>query len=98
MAGFAKGLLQKELKPPPDFDIKIERAHRSLAAKPKDPTAPPRKIIVGFLDAAVKDSVIRQAWSQGPVLFQDRQIYFDQDYFPDLQHRRMRVHKVIKQL
>ena len=98
MAGFVKDLLQRELKLPPGLDIKIERAHRSLAAKPKDPTAPPRSIIVRFLDAAVKDTIIRQAWSQGPVLFQGKRIYFDQDYSPDLQQKRMRVHDVIKQL
>ena len=98
MAGFAKDLLQKELKLPPDLDIKIERAHRSLVAKPKDATASPRSIIVRFLDAAVKDTVIRQAWSQGPVLFQGKRIYFDQDYSPDLQQKRMRVREVIKQL
>lgn len=98
MAGFIKDLLQKELKLPPDLDIKIERAHRSLAAKPKDATVPPRSIIVRFLDAAVKDAIIKQAWSQGPVLFQGKRIYFDQDYSPDLQRKRMRVHEVIKQL
>lgn len=98
MAGFIKDLLQKELKFPPDLDIKIERARRSLAAKPKDATVPPRSIIVRFLDAAVKDAIIKQAWNQGPVLFQGKRIYFDQDYSPDLQRKRMRVHKVIKQL
>lgn len=98
MAGFIKDLLQKELKLPPDLDIKIERAHRSPVAKPKDATAPPRSIIVRFLDVAAKDAIIRQAWSQGPVLFQGKQIYFNQDYSPDLQQKRMGVHKVIKQL
>lgn len=98
MPGFIKDLLQKELKLPPELDIKIERAHRSLAAKPKDVTAPPRSIIVRFLDAAVKDTIIKQAWSQGPVLFQGKRIYFDQDYSPDLQQKRMRVHEVVKQL
>lgn len=98
MAGFIKDLLQKELKLPPDLDIKIERAHRSLVAKPKDATAPPRSIIVRFLDAAVNNTIVRQTWSQGPVLFQGKRIYFDQDYAPDLQQKWMRVHKVIKQL
>ena len=98
MAGFIKDLLQKELKLPPDLDIRIERAHRSLVAKPRDATAPPRSIIVRLLDAAVKDTIIKQAWSQGPVLFQGKRIYFDQDYSPDLQQKRMRVHEVIKQL
>lgn len=96
--GFVKDLLQKVLKLPPGTDIKIERAHRSLVAKPTDPTAPPRSIIVRFLDAGVKDAIIRQAWSQGPVLFQDKRIYFDQDYSPDLQQKRMRVQDAIKQL
>lgn len=67
-------------------------------AKPKDATAPPRSIIVRFLDVAAKDAIIRQAWSQGPVLFQGKQIYFNQDYSPDLQQKRMGVHEVIKQL
>lgn len=35
MARFVKDLLQKELKLPPDLYIKIERAHCSLAAKPR---------------------------------------------------------------
>ncbi|KAI4815058.1 hypothetical protein KUCAC02_005224 [Chaenocephalus aceratus] len=66
MAGFIKELLHKVLKIPSLTDIKIERAHRSPPFTPhRDPTAPPRHIIVRFLDAAVKDLVIRQAWSQG---------------------------------
>lgn len=98
MVGFIKDLVQKELKMSPDLDIKIERAHRSLAAKPKDAAAPPRSIIVRVLDAGVKDAIIKQAWSQGPVLFNGKRIYFDQDYSPDLQQKRMRVHEVVKQL
>lgn len=47
MVGFVRGLLHKELKLPPDTDIRMERAHRSLVAKPTDLT------IVRFLDAAV---------------------------------------------
>lgn len=76
-AGFVKDLLQKILKLPSEMDIKIERAHRSLTSKPKDSTAPPRSIIVRFLDAAVKDAIIQQAWSQGQVFFQDKRIFFD---------------------
>lgn len=51
-----------------------------------------------YLDAAVKDEVIRQAWSQKQVFFQDKRIFFDQDYSPDLQKKRAKVHEVIKQL
>ncbi|KAL1268671.1 hypothetical protein QQF64_034034 [Cirrhinus molitorella] len=63
-AEFVKGLINTVLDLPQDMDIKIERAHRALGAKPKDPTAPPRSIIVRFLDYAVKDTILRQAWSQ----------------------------------
>ncbi|KAF3859889.1 hypothetical protein F7725_000144, partial [Dissostichus mawsoni] len=77
----------------------IERAHRSPPYTPhRDPTAPPRHIVVRFLDAAVKDLVIRQAWSQGQVSFQDKRIFFDQDYSPELHKKRAKVHEVIKQL
>ncbi|KAL1250758.1 hypothetical protein QQF64_018554 [Cirrhinus molitorella] len=34
--------------------------------------SPPRSIIVRFLDAGVKDAIIRQAWSQGQIHFQER--------------------------
>ncbi|KAI4791957.1 hypothetical protein KUCAC02_033703 [Chaenocephalus aceratus] len=79
--------------------FQIERAHRSPPFTPhRDPTAPPRHIIVRFLDAAVKDLVIRQAWSQGQVSFQDKRIFFDQDYSPELHKKRAKVHEVIKQL
>ncbi|KAI4833158.1 hypothetical protein KUCAC02_016072 [Chaenocephalus aceratus] len=95
MAEFIKELLHKVLKIPSLTDIKIERAHRSPPFTPhRDPTAPPRHIIVRFLDAAVKDL----AWSQGQVSFQDKRIFFDQDYSPELHKKWAKVHEVIKQL
>lgn len=45
---------------PPELDIKIERAHHSLEFKPKH-SSDPRSVIVRFLDAAVKDMIIKQA-------------------------------------
>lgn len=97
-AGFVKRLLHDVLNLPKDMDIKIERAHRSIAPKPVDPAMPPRSIIVRFLDAAVKDVIIRQAWSQGQIHFQKRRLFFDQDYSPELQKKRTKVYEVIKQL
>lgn len=98
VVAFVKALLPKVLTLPPNLDIKIERAHRSLQSRPTDPAAPPRSIIVRFLDAAVKDIVLQQAWSQGKVMFQDKRIFFDQDYSPELQKKRAKVHAVVKQL
>jgi len=98
VGAFVKDLLPKVLKLPPNIVIKIERAHRSLQTRPADPAAPPRSIIVRFLDAAVKDAILQQAWSRGKVMFQDKRIFFDQDFSPEQQKKRAKVHAVIKQL
>ncbi|KAK7882300.1 hypothetical protein WMY93_028474 [Mugilogobius chulae] len=98
MTAFVKDLLPKVLTLPPGLDIRIERAHRSLQSKPTNPAAAPRSILVRFLDAAVKDVVLQQAWKQGQVSFQDKRIFFDQDYSPELQKKRSKVHVIVKQL
>ncbi|KAI4826601.1 hypothetical protein KUCAC02_030044 [Chaenocephalus aceratus] len=69
------------------MDIHIERAHRSLLAKPKENTAPPRAIIVRFLDYRVKEQVIQQAWKQ-KTTYEGRTIYFNQDYTNEVQKKR----------
>lgn len=93
--GFVKGLLRETLKLSPEIDI--ERAQRSLGPKPRDSAAPHRSIIVRFLDAAIKDEIIRQEWRQKQVFFQDKRIFF-QDNSPNLQKKRAKVREVIKQL
>ncbi|KAL0151146.1 hypothetical protein M9458_053659 [Cirrhinus mrigala] len=60
---FVKYLHTSTLNSLPDVDIKIERAHRALASKPKD-TEPPRSIVVKFTDFPVKEAILRQAWLQ----------------------------------
>lgn len=52
--GFVKKLLNDILKLPSGIDIKIERTHLSLTRKTEDSTAPPRSIIIRFLDEALK--------------------------------------------
>uniref|UniRef100_A0A3B3YAM2 L1 transposable element RRM domain-containing protein n=1 Tax=Poecilia mexicana TaxID=48701 RepID=A0A3B3YAM2_9TELE len=78
-------------------DLCIERAHRSLVNKPKDSTAPPRAIIVRFLDYKIKEQVIKQAWSQ-KICYEGRIIYFNQDYTTEVQKKRKQAREVIKQL
>ena len=92
-----KNLIETALQLPPEVNIKIERAHRSLGLKPAR-AAPPRSIIVRFLDYTVKKAVLQQAWAQRQVKFQGEVIYFDQDYSPEVQRKRARVRGVIKQL
>lgn len=62
-----------------EVDIKLDRAHRATIPKPKE-TAPPRSVIVRFLDYSVKQLVLQQAWKQRDIQFQGRRVYFDQDY------------------
>ncbi|KAJ4930509.1 hypothetical protein JOQ06_024820 [Pogonophryne albipinna] len=95
---FITALLHTKLKVPGDTEIKLERAHRALAPKPKESSAPPRSIIVRFLDFSVKQIILQQAWKQRDIEFEGQRVYFDQDYSPDLQGKRKRVREVIKQL
>lgn len=95
---FVKELLQAVLQPMPDVNLQLERAHRSLTARPKNPAAAPRSLIVKFLDYSVKDTILRQAWSQKRILYKTEPIFFDHDYSPELQKKRAQVREVIKQL
>lgn len=80
-----------------DLEIKLERAHRAIAPKPKT-KASTRSIIVRFLDFSVKQAVLQQAWKQRDITFQGQKVYFDQDYSPDVQRKRKQVREVIKRL
>ncbi|KAK1882645.1 LINE-1 type transposase domain containing protein 1 [Dissostichus eleginoides] len=95
--GFISGFIRSSLQIPAEVDIRIERAHRSLLAKPKENTAPPRAIIVRFLDYRVKEQVLQQAWKQ-KTTYEGRTIYFNQDYTNEVQKKRKQVRDVIKKL
>ncbi|KAF3842601.1 hypothetical protein F7725_024552 [Dissostichus mawsoni] len=88
MVAFIKKLLPTVLPSLPlkEDDIRI------------DQNDPPRSILVGFADYTVKEQILRQAWTQGQVKMGDRQIYFDNDYSPELQRKRAQVRYVIKEL
>lgn len=95
--GFVTDFIRTSLQIPDDMDIRIERAHRSLVPKPKENTAPPRVIIVRFLDYRTKDHVIQQAWKR-KTTYEGRTIYFNQDYTTEIQRKRKQVRDVIKKL
>uniref|UniRef100_A0A3Q3FYM6 L1 transposable element RRM domain-containing protein n=1 Tax=Kryptolebias marmoratus TaxID=37003 RepID=A0A3Q3FYM6_KRYMA len=97
MISFVIDLMRTSLKLPQDMDLCVERAHRSLNAKPKH-SAPPRSIIVRFFNYRVKEKVIQMAWSRRDVTHHGRRIYFDQDYTVNMQKKRKKVREVIKQL
>ena len=78
--------------------MEVVRAHRATVPKPKEPTAPPRSIIVRFLDYRVKQKILLQAWSQGDIEYEGRRVVFDHDYSQSLQKKRKAVWEVIKKL
>lgn len=95
---FVHDLLKSALRLPPELNIVIERAHRALTAKPKNPEAAPRSLVVRFLDFSVKELILRQAWEQKKVMHEGKQIYLDNDFSPELQKRRALVREAVKQL
>lgn len=98
MMTFVTDFLENSLELQEGTDIKLERAHRALGPKPKDAAAPPRSIIVRFLDFKVKQTVLQQAWKQRNAQYQGHKIYFDQDYSAEVQRKRKKVREVIKKL
>lgn len=91
---FITGIIKLKIQIADDMEIHIERAHRSLVAKPKDSAALPRAIIVRFVDYRVKAFVIRQAWKQ-KTTYEGQTIYFNQDY---TRKKRKQVRDVVKKL
>uniref|UniRef100_A0A8C6L074 L1 transposable element RRM domain-containing protein n=1 Tax=Nothobranchius furzeri TaxID=105023 RepID=A0A8C6L074_NOTFU len=63
---FIESLLWKKLQLPETFELKIQRAHRALASKPP-PGAPPRTIIVNFLEFSTKETILREIWKKGKI-------------------------------
>lgn len=97
MIKFISNLMRSSLELPEDFDLCLERAHRSLTMKPKEP-APPRSIIIRFSDYRARETVLQHAWKKRGVTYQGQKIFFDQDYTSDVQKKRKQVREVIKQL
>lgn len=99
MIAFIKKLLPTVLTnlPLTEADIRIDRAHRALMPKPKE-NDPPRSIVIKFADYTVKEQILQHAWRQRTVKMGEKQIYFDNDYSPELQRKRAQVRHVVKQL
>lgn len=91
---FIVKLLRRELPLPQDLDLKIQRAHRSLAHKPR-PEAPPRPIIINFQEFTTKELVLREAWKKGKIQLGNRPLFFDHDYATEIVKKR-REYNVIK--
>lgn len=94
---FVTDFLKRELPLPADFDLKIQRAHRVFAAKPR-PKNNPRQIIVNFQEYTTKELILKEAWKKGRIQSNGRNIYFDHDYATEIVQKRMAYQEIKKVL
>ncbi|KAK7898842.1 hypothetical protein WMY93_019695 [Mugilogobius chulae] len=95
---FIESFLTEQLQLPGGSDLKIQRAHRSLTNKPP-PEAPPRAIIVNFLEYSTKEMILREAWKK-KIQMGSKTVYFDHDYPPEIVARRKEytgIKKILKE-
>lgn len=87
-------LLGKEiLQSPPELD----RAHRSLAAKPPA-GRPPRPVIIRLHRYQIKDLIIREARRRGKFDYRGVPIRIVEDYSPEVLNRRAQYKDIMSEL
>uniref|UniRef100_A0A3B4X6F3 L1 transposable element RRM domain-containing protein n=1 Tax=Seriola lalandi dorsalis TaxID=1841481 RepID=A0A3B4X6F3_SERLL len=97
MLDFTARLLKVALKLPDNDDLAIERAHRSLAAKPIN-TNISRSIVVKFLHFQTKQRILYKGWNTKELQFEGSRITLDHDYSTALQRRRKEYGEIKRQL
>ena len=83
---FVETLLKRELSLPADCNLRIQRAHRSLAQKPAD-GALPRPIIVNFLEFSTKERILREV-RRKKIHLGNKALSFDHDYASEIVLKR----------
>lgn len=91
---FIVDLLRREVPLPVGLELKIQRAHRVPAHKPRTGD-PPRPIVVNFQEFTTKELILREAWRKGRIELSGRVIYFDHDYATEIVQKR-KEYQVIK--
>ena len=79
-------------------DLRIQRAHRALAPKPKT-GQPPRSTVINFQEFIVKEMILKKAWEKKTITLGGNRIYFDHDYSErTLQQRKAysNIKKILK--
>lgn len=97
---FIESLLRSKLPIPEELNLKIQRAHRSLAQKPP-PDKPPRPIIINFQEFTTKELVLKEAWKKsqtGKIELNNRILYFDHDYAAEIAKKRKEYNGIKKAL
>lgn len=85
---FVTKLIRAQIGPPvAETNLGIQRCHRALAPKPQE-GAPPRSLVLCFLEYRIKEMVLHSAWRKKDVRYDGKRLYFDQDYPPDILRKR----------
>ena len=93
---YLERFLTTELELPSDTPLQIQRAHRALAQKPP-PNAPPRSMVVNFLQFETKEMVLSHAWKR-KIHVGGKRIFFDHDYATEVvQKRKAYIKKILKE-
>lgn len=82
----------------PEEQLIIVAAHRSFQKKPKQDGQAPCSIVVKFLTWETRQKVLHAAWTKKQITYDDRRIYFDQDYTSKLQPERSQYTPIRKEL
>ncbi|XP_023646714.1 iron-sulfur cluster transfer protein NUBPL isoform X3 [Paramormyrops kingsleyae] len=95
---FVTNLIKWELGLPlTDTGLGIQRCHRALAPKPPR-DAPPRSLVLCFLEHRMKEQVLYTAWRKKEVRLEGKRIYFDHDYPSEILMRRKAYAGILKEL
>ena len=98
LSAFVTKLIKSEVgMPVADMDLGIQRCHRALAPKPPQ-GAPPRSLVICFLEFRVKEQVLHTAWKKKVVRYEGKRIYFDQDYPPEILKKRKAYAGMLREL
>lgn len=92
MIPFVEKLLASEQQVEGGTDAQIQRAYRSLGPK-TGPNAPPRSIVINYLQHRVKEAVLRNAWKR-KIQIGGNQIFFDHNYTSDVVQQRKAYRKI----
>lgn len=93
---FIKNFIETELGSDLGRGLEIERAHCALVPKPP-PGAPPRSMVVRFLQFSVKERTLQAAWKK-ELQVQNKRVYFDHDYATAVQNKRKEYTPIKKTL
>ncbi|CAJ1069840.1 unnamed protein product [Xyrichtys novacula] len=94
---FVEKFIKSELPASQNMELKIQRAHQTLAPRSR-PDAPPRPIVVNFLEFTTKELILREAWKKKKIQVGERFVYFDHDYASEIVKKRKEYNTVKKAL